>query len=265
MKGINLICPSRKNLEQELQNLKQLEFFIHCAGKAHSINKSIEEEQGFFDSNVELTKRLTTIISENSIRVDTFVFISSVAVYGVEEGWDIDEKFPLRGQTAYARSKILAELQLTDWAKINGVNLVILRLPLIFGENAPGNLGAMERAIKGRYYFQIGKGNARRSMVHVKQLAEFLPTLTGKSGVYHLTDGKHNSYNEVAKHFAKKHNRRIINVPYMPIMLLAKLGNVIPKFPLNSYRLAKLNQTLTFNDERARKELGWNGTNALEV
>jgi hypothetical protein len=51
----------------------------------------------------------------------------------------------------------------------------------------------------------------------------------------------------------------------MPIMLLAKLGNVIPKFPLNSYRLAKLNQTLTFNDERARKELGWNGTNALEV
>jgi nucleoside-diphosphate-sugar epimerase len=264
-KGLSVVCPARENLERELKNLGQLELFIHCAGKAHSMKNTLEEEQAFFDSNVELTKRLTTIISENTIHLNTFVFISTVAVYGVEEGFEINENFPLNGKSAYARSKILAEEHLVQWAKKVEVNLIILRLPLIFGENAPGNLGAMERAVKGQYYFQIGKGVAKRSMVHAKQLAEFLPTLIGKSGIYHLTDGEHNSYNEVAEYFAKKYKRRIINVPLLPFKMIARVGDLIPKFPLTSYRLEKLSQSLTFSDQKARIELGWKGSNALEI
>ncbi len=257
--------PDRNKLLSELARFQEIGMFIHVAGKAHSTPITKEETQAFFEVNFELTKKITATIDQNKIEVNTFVFISTVAVYGLEEGLDINEGTELNGNSPYAQSKKMAEEHLQKWSVEKGINLVILRLPLIFGENAPGNLGAMERAVKGRYYFQIGNGEAKRSMVHAKQLAEFLPTLIGKSGVYHLTDGKHSSYYEVAKHFAKKHKRRIISVPYLPIVLLAKLGNVIPKFPLNSYRLAKLNQTLTFNDERARKELGWNGTNALEV
>lgn len=260
-----IISPGRDEIKTKLVSCRNIDLLIHAAGKAHSTKKTKEEAKAFFDVNFDLTKKITEIIDQKKIEINTFVFISTVAVYGLEEGLDINEGTELNGNSPYAQSKKMAEEHLQKWAKEIGVNLVILRLPLIFGENAPGNLGAMERAVKGRYYFQIGEGEAKRSMVHAKQLAEFLPTLIGKSGIYHLTDGEHNSYNEVAQYFAKKHNRRIINVPYMPIVLLAKLGNVIPKFPLNSYRLAKLNQTLTFNDERARKELGWNGTNALEV
>jgi nucleoside-diphosphate-sugar epimerase len=236
-----------------------------AAEPPHSINHSVEEEQAFFDSNVELTKGLTRIISETAIQFKTFVFISTVAVYGLEEGSEIDENFPLNGKSAYARSKILAEEHLAAWAKSNDVNLVILRLPLIFGDCAPGNLGAMERAIKGRYYFQIGKGAARRSMIHVKHLSEFLPTLIGKSGIYNLTDGYHPTYSEIAERFGKIHHRRIKSLPLVVIKPITKIGDFFPKFPLNSYRLSKLNQTLTFNDEKARKELGWKGSNALEI
>jgi nucleoside-diphosphate-sugar epimerase len=102
-------------------------------------------------------------------------------------------------------------------------------------------------------------------MVHAKQLAEFLPTLIGKSGIYHLTDGEHNSYNEVAQYFAQKHQRRIVNVPLFPFKIIARVGDLIPKFPLTSYRLAKLSQSLTFSDQKARRELGWKGTNVLEI
>ena len=254
----------RTNQSEVFSQLDQIDLFIHCAGKAHSIKNSGEEEKAFFDSNVELTKRLTSIISENAIRVNTFVFISSVAVYGREEGDRITEEFPLNGQSAYARSKILAEQHLIQWAKKEGVNLVILRLPLIFGENAPGNLGAMERAIKGRYYFQIGTGNARRSMIHVEQLAEFIPTLVGKSGIYNLTDGHHSTYLEVANYFGNKHKKRIKSLPLALLKPIAKFGDVLPKFPLNSYRLSKLSQSLTFCDQKARRELGWTGSNALK-
>ena len=263
--GYEIISPNREEIKTKLEGIGGIDLLIHAAGKAHSTQSTKEEIKAFFEVNFELTKKITETIDQNEIELNTFVFISTVAVYGLEEGVDINEEAPLNGNSPYAQSKRLAEEHLQKWAKESGVNLIILRLPLIFGENAPGNLGAMERAVKGRYYFQIGKGEAKRSMVHAKQLAEFLPTLMGKSGIYHLTDGIHNSYNEVAIHFAKKHKRRITNVPLLPFKIVAKLGDVIPKFPLTSYRIAKLCQSLTFSDQKARRELGWDGTNVLEI
>ena len=263
--GYEIISPNREEIKTKLEGIGGIDLLIHAAGKAHSTQSTKEEIKAFFEVNFELTKKITETIDQNEIELNTFVFISTVAVYGLEEGVDINEEAPLNGNSPYAQSKRMAEGHLQKWAKESGVNLIILRLPLIFGENAPGNLGAMERAVKGRYYFQIGKGEAKRSMVHAKQLAEFLPTLMGKSGIYHLTDGIHNSYNEVAIHFAKKHKRRITNVPLLPFKIVAKLGDVIPKFPLTSYRIAKLCQSLTFSDQKARRELGWNGKNVLEI
>ncbi len=262
---LNIVAPKRNEIISLLSKQVNIDLLIHAAGKAHSTKNTKEEVKAFFEVNVDLTKKITETIDQNKIELNTFVFISTVAVYGLEEGLDIKEGAPLNGNSPYAQSKILAEEHLQKWAKESGVNLVILRLPLIFGENAPGNLGAMERAIKGRYYFQIGKGAARRSMIHVKQLAEFLPTLIGKSGIYNLTDGYHPTYSEVAEQFGKIHHRRIISLPLVVIKPITKIGDFFPKFPLNSYRLSKLNQTLTFNDEKARKELGWKGSNALEI
>ena len=263
--NITIALPDRDQLSSELVRFQEIDMFIHAAGKAHSTKNTKEETQAFFEVNYELTKRITTTIDQNKIELNTFVFISTVAVYGLEEGLDINERAQLNGNSPYAQSKKMAEEHLQKWAKESGVNLVILRLPLIFGENAPGNLGAMERAVKGRYYFQIGKGEARRSMVHAKQLAEFLPTLTGKSGIYNLTDGYHPTYAEVANRFGKLHGRRIKSLSLDIFRPIARIGDLLPKFPLNSYRLSKLNETLTFNDEKARKELGWKGSNALEI
>jgi nucleoside-diphosphate-sugar epimerase len=263
--GLETISTSRDQIANKLAGCRSIDLLIHAAGRAHSTKNSKEEVKAFFNVNFDLTKRITETISQNRIELNTFVFISTVAVYGLEEGLDIKEGSPLNGNSPYAKSKKIAEEHLQKWAKERGVNLVILRLPLIFGENAPGNLGAMERAIKGRYYLQIGEGKARRSMVHVKQLAEFLPTLIGKSGIYNLTDGYHPTYAEVANRFGKLHSRRIKSLSLDIIRPIARIGDVFTKFPLNSYRLSKLNQTLIFNDEKARKELGWKGSNALEV
>ena len=263
--GYQTKSPSRKELMIELVDNKNIDLFIHSAGKAHSTKNTKEEVKAFFAVNVDLTKEITKTIDQNKIELNTFVFISTVAVYGLEEGLDIKESSPLNGNSPYAQSKINAEEHLQQWAKESGVNLVILRLPLIFGENAPGNLGAMERAVKGRYYFQIGKGEAKRSMIHATQLAEFVPTLIGKSGIYNLTDGYHPTYAEVAERFGKLYNRRILSLPEGIIKPIAKFGDLLPNFPLNSYRLSKLSQSLTFCDQKARRELGWNGSNALEI
>jgi nucleoside-diphosphate-sugar epimerase len=263
--GFKTISPDRDAIWGELECNKNIDLFVHAAGKAHSTKSTEEEKLAFFEVNCELTKRITNQIDQHEIQLNTFIFISTVAVYGIDEGAEINEETKLKGNTPYALSKIMAEEYLQIWSIKKGINLVILRLPLIFGENAPGNLGAMERAIKGRYYFQIGKGTARRSMVHVKQLAEFLPSLIGKSGIYNLTDGYHPTYAEVAEYFGKHHNRRIKSLSLAILNPIARLGDLLPKFPLNSYRLSKLSQSLTYSDQQARTKLGWMGSNALEI
>ena len=177
----------------EFKNLKDFDKIIHAAGKAHSVPRDLEGEKEFFRVNVDGTKNLLKGIDVwveskvNRVYPNQFVFISTVAVYGLEEGINISEDQVLEPISAYGKSKLEAEKLVLDWGKEHGVNILILRLPLIFGFGAPGNLGAMEKAIKKGYYFRIGTGNAVRSMVDVEQLSDFLVNLDGsESGTYNL-------------------------------------------------------------------------------
>lgn len=236
---------------------ESFDFVLHIAGKAHIVPKNEEEKEEFYKVNALGTKHLLDAIDKYELKINTLVFISTVAVYGLEEGDLIDESFPLLGNSAYAKSKIEAERIVKVWSEKSKVNAVILRLPLIYGENAPGNLGAMEKAIRKGYYFRLGSGSAKRSIVDVKKLAQFFPSLLGKNGVFNITENAHPSYAEIDELLAKKYNKRIRKISPAMARIFAKFGDKIPKFPLNTYRLSKLEQSLTFSNEKAKKNLGW--------
>ncbi len=247
------------DLSQSIPNLDDsFDMVIHAAGKAHVVPKTGEEEKLFFDVNYQGTANLLKAMEKNLPK--SFVFISTVAVYGLEEGESITEDFPLKGNSPYALSKIKAELAVMEWSVKFNVPVVILRLPLIAAQNAPGNLGSMIRAIQKGYYFRLGKGEARRSMVLASDLAKFIPSLFQKSGIYHLTDGVHPSYLELEDNIASHFNKKIKSVPGSVVLLAARLGDFLPFSPINTYRLQKLQSTLTFSDKKARKELGWVST-----
>jgi len=230
---------------------------VHNAGMAHLVPQNKKENQVFFDVNVTGTRHLLDGLNGLTKKPKCIVFISTVAVYGLEVGENIDELHSLNGITPYAKSKIEAEKLIQLWCVENGANYVILRLPLVVGENAPGNLGAMEKAIRKGYYFRLGSGLARRSMVNAAEVAKLIPSLIDKFGIYNLTDGVHRSFAEMDNILALKHQIRIKKIPVWMAKLLAKIGDFIPGFPLNTYRLSKLAQSLTFNDDKARKEIDW--------
>jgi nucleoside-diphosphate-sugar epimerase len=254
--GNDVVCDLSKKLP-ELNDSLEFDIVVHNAGKAHFVPKNETEGEVFFDVNVRGTKHLLEALSPLKKKPSCFVFVSTVAVYGLEVGENIDEKSVLKGVSPYAKSKIEAEKLVQDWCLDNGVNCVILRLPLVVGENAPGNLGAMERAIKKGYYFRLGSGNARRSMVNAADVAKLIPSLVDKKGIYNLTDGLHRSFAEMDQLLAGKYGKRIKVIPAWFGQLLARIGDVIPVFPLNRYRLQKLEQSLTFNDDKAVRELNW--------
>ena len=85
------------NLAIEIPNLtEKYDIILHAAGKAHSIPKTEEEKQAFFDVNLQGTKHLCTALEESGVP-KSFIFVSTVAVYGCDYGDNITEEHPLNG------------------------------------------------------------------------------------------------------------------------------------------------------------------------
>ena len=237
---------------------------VHASGKAHLIPKSNEQIASFYDVNVVGTSNLLLGLSKYTPK--KFVFISSVSVYGLINGENIDESFPLLAEDPYGKSKILAENIVIKWCEKHNVICTILRLPLVVGPNPPGNLGTMIRGIQKGYYFNIAGGSAKKSMVLATDIAKFIIIVANEGGIYNLTDGAHPTFNDLSKSISKKFNRIFTpNLPYFFAYIIAKFGDIFgEKFPINSNKLKKITSSLTFNDSLARKNLGWSSNSVIQ-
>lgn len=261
---------SNSNINCDISNivpvLPPVDIVIHAAGKAHSVHKTSVEKQAFFDVNFKGTQNLLQGLEESQSLPKAFIFISSVAVYGRENGINISEDAPLLAEDPYGLSKIKAEQLVVEWCKKNNVICTILRLPLLVGENPPGNLGAMIRAINKGYYFNIAGGKAKKSMVLAVDVVKILLKASEVGGIYNLTDGYHPNFYELSYAIGKQFEKSsIINMPIFIAKGIALFGDVFgAKFPLNSGKLNKMTSDLTFDDGKARQFLGWNPNKVLD-
>lgn len=247
------------DLTKGVPQLQNVDGVIHAAGKAHVVPKTQLEQKEFFDTNVIGTANLLAGLEKCEILPKFFVFISSVAVYGVDSGVNITEDNSLAAKDAYGKSKIEAEELVQRWCEKNNVVCTILRLPLLVGKNPPGNLGAMVSGIRRGFYFNIGGGKARKSMVLASDVADIMVKVSEIGGVYNLTDRYNPSFSELSTYIAKNVGvKMILNMPHFIARALGIFGDVFSKFPLNSNKYGKITSDLTFNDDKAVEAFGWN-------
>jgi nucleoside-diphosphate-sugar epimerase len=242
---------------------EQFDTIIHCAGIAHSFPNRNLNNHIYHDVNVIGTNNLLkSLIAQLPKK---FIFISSVSVYGLIEGKFINEDFPTLANDPYGKSKIDAENIIKDWCNMNNVICTILRLPLIVGDNPPGNLGSMLNAIKKGFYFNIAGGTSKKSMVLLSDIGQYILLASNAGGIFNLTDGYNPSFYELSNHFARTYKKKInFNLPFWLAKLIAKFGDYIGhKFPFNSFKLTKIINTLTFDDSKARNTFGWRPTSVL--
>ena len=242
---------------------------VHNAGLAHTVPKNEMQSRRFFEVNIAGTENLLKAIEATGRTPKQIIFISSVAVYGRDAGSDINEEHPLLGTSPYARSKIEAEQLIVNWCRLQNASYYILRLPLIVGKNAPGNLGAMVSAIRKGKYIYIGNNNAQKSMVLADDVAGFLIDVKGASGVYNLTDGHHPSFADLEQVISQAFKTRItLKLPKLPFELYSSIGSLLAnkiKLTLPKYAMIqKILHTLTFSDLKAREELGWKSRPSTE-
>jgi nucleoside-diphosphate-sugar epimerase len=242
----------------------------HLAGLAHLVPRTEEEKRLFTTVNVDGTRSLLQGLEQCAELPRTFLLVSTVAVYGVEEGELLDETTPRRADDPYGLSKRQAEDLVLEWGERRGVRTAILRLPLVWGPGAPGNLGRMVKAIAAGRYLGVGRGEARRSLVRLADVVEALPRLEEVGGVFHLTDGHHPSFAELEAALAAALGRgRPWRLPLALARGAARAGDALGALtglgmPFDSRALSKMTSTLTFSDERARQRIGWTPGRVLD-
>lgn len=154
--------------------LENQDVLIHCAGRAHILNEKINNPLTEFRKiNVEFSIKLAHYSIKAKIK--RFIFFSSLGVHGTETtNQAFSEKMKVNPTLDYAISKLEAEEYLKGIFKNSATELVIIRPPLVYSHEAPGNF---ERLLKlSSFGFPLpflGIKN-RRSLISILNLTNFV-------------------------------------------------------------------------------------------
>jgi nucleoside-diphosphate-sugar epimerase len=148
---------------------------VHLAGRAHVMNETLNDPLTEFRRiNVEGSMQLARQAIASGVK--RFVFISSIGVNGsqsLQPFTEADEPNPIE---PYAISKFEAEKRLSELVANSGMELVILRPPLVYGPNAPGNFGSLLRWAKSGIPLPLGAIHNKRSLVALDNLVDLITT-----------------------------------------------------------------------------------------
>lgn len=151
--------------------LSKQQVIIHAAALAHVTNDEMPDRlTAFRRVNVDGTLNLARQAAAS--RVERFIFISSIGVNGNNNTFPFTEDDQPHPTGAYAQSKWEAELGLRAIGRETGMEIVIVRPPLVYGPNAPGNFGSLVRMIEKGVPLPLGAIHNKRSLVALDNLVD---------------------------------------------------------------------------------------------
>ena len=237
--------------------LKDCDCIIHCAGKTLGMNN---KNLNFYHTvNTEGTKHLAMQAAE--VGVKRLVFLSSIKVNG--ESSDIingQKKLSYKNIPvpidAYAKSKLQAEKVLWEISSRTGLEVVVVRLPLVYGYGVKGNLAKLIKLVGSGIPLPLSTVKNQRSMIGMDNLVDFLiqcidhPDTSGKT--FLASDGEDLSTPELIKLIASSMGRKANLFP-LPIAMLKFLGSVFGK----KEEINRLVGSLRIDNSYTKEILNW--------
>ncbi len=193
---------------------------IHLAARVHVMkDKASNPLEEFRKVNVDGTLALAEEAAKAGVK--RFIYISSVKVNGeaTELNKPFTEQDTANPQDAYAVSKYEAEQGLLLIAQQTGMEVVIIRPPLIYGPGVKANFASMLRAVKRGIPLPLGAINNKRSFVYVGNLVSLIEHCidypAAKNQVFLVSDGHDLSTTELLQEcaVALKVQSRLVPVP----------------------------------------------------
>lgn len=157
-----------------LQLLQPDDIVIHLAGLAHRDLPAETQVEGFFEANVATTRAIAQAGAQR--RIGNFIFISSIGVYGSSRKEIVAPDSALHPDHPYAESKLAAELALLSVPN-RRFSCTILRLPLVYGANAPGNFGKLLRLVALGIPLPFAGLHNRKSFLGIETLKQIMHRL----------------------------------------------------------------------------------------
>ncbi|XKF14802.1 SDR family oxidoreductase [Halomonas sp. BLK-85] len=237
------------------QALTGTEVVIHAAARAHIIKDEVQDPLAEYRKvNVEGTLNLATQAAQVGVR--RFIFVSSIGVNGNLSSRPFTETDTPCPAEPYAKSKSEAEKGLWDIHRQTGIDVVIIRSPLVYGPNAPGNFNSLVRWIDRGLPLPLGSIHNKRSLVALDNLVDLIITCVdhpaAANQVFLAGDGHDVSTTELLRGVGQAMGKpaRLIPVPAGMLMFGASLlgEQVVAQRLLGS---------LQVDISKARNVLGW--------
>ncbi|QCP50753.1 SDR family oxidoreductase [Trinickia violacea] len=235
---------------------QQVDSVVHLAARVHVMQDRAADPLGAFRAtNVEGALRVAQAARRNGAA--RFVFVSSIKAVGeADSGLPLREDDPPRPQDPYGRSKLEAEQALVHFGEASGLDVVIVRPPLVYGPGVRANFLQLMNAIAKGRPLPLGAISARRSLVYVDNLADALLRCAtdprAAHGLFHVADGHDPSVTELAQALGKHLNKPARLIP-MPARLLRTAGRLTGR----SAQVERLVGDLRVDISRIRAVLAW--------
>lgn len=229
---------------------------VHLAARVHVLHDAARDPfKVYRDVNVHGTERLAKAAAAAGVR--RFVFLSSIKVNGeaTDKGPWTEESLPAP-QDAYAISKHEAEQALQRIAATSGMEVVILRPPLVYGPGVKANFLRLMRWVERELPLPLASLHNRRSMIYLDNLVDAIvacithPAATGQT--FLVSDGKSVSTPELVCEMAVAMGRRarLWPFPEAALHLLAGLAG-------RSSEVKRLAGSLQVDSSKIGRDLGW--------
>lgn len=236
--------------------LQNKEIVIHLAARVHIMKETATNSLLEFQKvNLRGTERLAQQAALAGVK--RFVFMSTIGVNGNTSGTkpftECDEPNP---HNSYSVSKLEAETALREIAARTGMEVVIVRAPLVYGPNNPGNFLSLLNIVAKGIPLPLASLSNRKSFIYVKNLADALvscathPTANGQT--YLVSDNEVVSTPELIRLLASALGRSSRLFPF-PVGMIRFTGKMVGK----TATVDRLVGSLHVDSAKIRRELGW--------
>lgn len=229
---------------------------IHLAARVHVMQETASDPlEAFRLVNVEGSAKLARDAAENGVR--RIVYLSSIGVNGnYTEGVAFTENDVPAPHDPYTVSKYEAEQALCRVAELTGLELVIIRPPLVYGPHNPGNFLRLLKMVRRGIPLPLASVDNVRSMIYLENLVDALITaaLHPHAGgqTYLVSDGEDLSTAELIRHIASLMGKQA-RLWSLPLVILRSAGKIAGKSP----EIEKLVGSLAIDSDKIRTDLGW--------
>jgi nucleoside-diphosphate-sugar epimerase len=234
-----------------------VETLVHLAARVHVMHDTTENPlEAFREVNVHGTLNLAQQAAEAGVK--RFIFISSIKVNGefTRHGHPFTETNTPSPQDAYGVSKHEAEQGLRQIAAVTGMELVVIRPPLVYGPGVKANFAALMRAVQKGWPLPLGAIHNLRSLVALDNLVDFIITCISHpqaaNQTFLISDGQDLSTTELVRGLAQAAGVPARLMP-VPVWLLGWAGRLVGK----GDAVLRLCGNLQIDSSKARNLLGW--------